>query len=100
MLKGEQMEIAITKISPNGQIVIPSNIRKEAGIGSSSKFIIVNEGKNILLKHLNEEALNEEIEFIRMIARAEQQIKEGKVIVADTKMSNSEILKLLKKKKK
>jgi AbrB family looped-hinge helix DNA binding protein len=100
MLKGEKMEIAITKMSPNGQIVIPSNIRKEAGIGSSSKFIIVNEGKNILLKHLNEEALNEEIEFIRMIARAEQQIREGRVIVADTKMSNSEILKLLKKKKK
>ena len=92
------MEVAITTMSQNGQIVIPSGIRKEAGLKPLSKFIIINEGKNILLRHLNEEALKEEMEFMRSLARAEEDIKTGRVIVADTKMSTKMILKLLKKK--
>jgi len=46
------MEVAITKISQNGQVVIPSEIRKDAGIKPSTKFIVFSENGNILLKQI------------------------------------------------
>jgi AbrB family looped-hinge helix DNA binding protein len=94
------MEVAITTMSQNGQIVIPSGIRKEAGLKPSSKFMIINEGKDIILRHLNEQALKEEIEFLRSISRGMADIKAGRYTVADTNMSKKEILALLEKKKK
>ena len=37
------MEVAITKISRNGQVVISSGVRKDAGIKPSTQFIVFNE---------------------------------------------------------
>lgn len=89
------MEIAITKISKNGQIVIPSEIRKEAGIKPSTKFIVFNENGNILLKKLKKEALLKDMQLINSIQKSEDEIEKGKYVKADTNMSEEEIDDLL-----
>ncbi|MBI2673168.1 AbrB/MazE/SpoVT family DNA-binding domain-containing protein [Candidatus Woesearchaeota archaeon] len=89
------MEIAITKISENGQVVIPSEIRKDAGIKPSAKFIVFNEGGNIMLKQIKKEALRDDMLLIEKIRRSEEQIREGKFVKADIAMSDEEIDDLL-----
>ena len=89
------MEISITKISENGQVVIPSEIRKDAGIKPSTKFIVFNEGGNIMLKQINKEALKEDMLLIEKIKKSEEQIKEGKFVKADTSMDDEKIDDLL-----
>lgn len=89
------MEVSITKISQNGQVVIPSEIRKDANIKPSTKFIVFNEGGNIMLKQIKQEALKEDMILIETIKKSEEQIKEGKFIKADIKMNDEEIDDLL-----
>ena len=89
------MEVAITKISENGQVVIPAEIRKDAGIKPATKFIVFNEGGNIMLKQIKKEALREDMLLIEKIRRSEEQIREGKIVKADTTMSDEEIDDLL-----
>lgn len=89
------MEVAITKISKNGQVVIPAEIRKDAGIKPSTKFMVFNEGGNIMLKQIKKEALRDDMLLIEKIGRSEDQIREGKFIKADNFMSDEEIDDLL-----
>lgn len=89
------MEIALTKISQNGQVVIPSEIRRDAGIKPSTQFLVFNEDGNILLKQIKKESLKSDMLLIDKIRRSEDEIKNGKLIKADTKMSDEEIDNLL-----
>lgn len=89
------MEVAITKLSENGQVVIPAEIRKDAGIRPSTKFLVFNEGGNILLKIIRKEALAKDMHLLEMIERSEEQIKAGRFTKADTSMSDEEIDDLL-----
>lgn len=89
------MEISLTKLSPNGQVVIPSEIRKEAGLKPSTKFIVFNEGGNILLKQIRTETLRKDIELLKRIQMTEEQIATGKTVKANTNMSDEEIDDLL-----
>jgi len=65
------MEISLTKLSPNGQVVIPSEIRKEAGLKPSTKFLVFNEGGNILLKQIKIQNLKKDIELIERIQKCQ-----------------------------
>lgn len=85
------MEVSITKLSENGQVVIPAEIRRDARIKPSTKFLVFNEGGNILLKVLNKETLARDIHLLDMIERSEAQIKAGKPVKADTSMTAEEI---------
>jgi len=89
------MEVAITKMSENGQIVIPAEIRRDAGIKPLSKFIVFNKGGNILLRQIKKEELIKDIKLIEKIQKSEEQIKKGKVVKVDSKMSDEEIDSLL-----
>jgi AbrB family looped-hinge helix DNA binding protein len=89
------MEVSITKMSENGQVVIPSEIRKDAGIKASTKFIVFNEDGNIMLKQIKKEALRDDIKLIQNIRKSEKQIKKGKFVKADTSMSAEKIDDLL-----
>lgn len=89
------MEVSLTKLSENGQVVIPAEIRKDAGIKPSTKFLVFNEGGNILLKMIRKETLARDIRLIESIEKSEEQIKERKVVKADTSMSDEEIDDLL-----
>ncbi len=89
------MEVAITKLSENGQVVIPAEVRRDAGLIPSTKFIVFNEGGNILLKVIKKETLAKDIHLIEAIERSEEDIKKGKFVKADTSMSDEEIDDLL-----
>ncbi len=78
------MEVAITKISENGQVVIPAEIRKDADIKPSTKFIV-----------FNKEALREDMLLIEKIRKSEEQIKNGKFVKVDTSMDDEKIDDLL-----
>jgi len=89
------MEISITKMSENGQVVIPAEVRKDAGLKPSTKFIVFNEGGNILLKTIKKESLLRDMKLMEAIERSEEQIKQGKFVKADTSMDEEEIDDLL-----
>jgi AbrB family looped-hinge helix DNA binding protein len=89
------MDVAITKMSENGQVVIPAGVRKDAGVGPSTKFLVFNHGGNILLKQMRKDSLAKDIELIESINNSEDQIRKGKVIKANTKMADGEIDDLL-----
>jgi AbrB family looped-hinge helix DNA binding protein len=89
------MEIALTKMSQNGQVVIPAEVRKDAGIKPSTKFIVFNEDGNIMLKQIKSEALKEDMILIDKIKRSEEDVKKGKFVKADSSMSDEKIDDLL-----
>jgi len=89
------MEVAITKISKNGQVVIPAEVRKDAGIKPSTKFLVFNEGGNILLKVIRKETLAKDMHLLERIEKSEEQIKAGKSVKAGTAMNDEDIDDLL-----
>ena len=89
------MEVSITKLSENGQVVIPAEIRKDAGIKPSTKFLVFNEGGNILLKMIRKETLARDIHLIEAIERSEEQISSSKAVKVDASMGDEEIDDLL-----
>ena len=89
------MEVAITKISQNGQVVIPSGIRKDADIKPLTQFLVFNEDGNILLKRINKESLRNDMQLIEKIKKSEEDIKKGKVVRADIQSNDKEIDDLL-----
>ncbi len=89
------MEVALTKMSENGQVVIPAEVRKDAGIKPSTKFLVFNKGGNIMLKMIQKEKLERDMELFEKIKRSEEQIKAGKYTKADTRMGDEEIDDLL-----
>ena len=89
------MEVAITKMSQNGQVVIPVEVRKDAGIDASTKFIVFNQDGNIMLKQIRKEALSKDLELLKKIRKSEESISKGKYVAADTDMSDEEIDDLL-----
>ncbi|MBI4148748.1 AbrB/MazE/SpoVT family DNA-binding domain-containing protein [Candidatus Woesearchaeota archaeon] len=89
------MEVSITKMSENGQVVIPAEIRRDAGIEPSTKFLVFNERGNILLKVIRKESLAQDMHMLEVIERSEQQIKAGKFVKVDSSMSDQEIDELL-----
>jgi antitoxin PrlF len=42
--------VEIASLSSKGQIVIPNSIRNELKVGTGSKFAVISDGRNILLK--------------------------------------------------
>ncbi len=89
------MEISITKLSENGQIVIPAEIRRDAKLKPFTKFLVFNEGGNILLKMIKKETLTKDLHLIDTIKKSETQISNGEFIKAKTSMSDEEIDDLL-----
>jgi len=89
------MEVSITRMSENGQVVIPAEIRKDAGIEPRTKFLVFNADGDILLKPINNKALRAEMDLARDIEEGERDIREGRFVVADTKMSVKQIRKIL-----
>ena len=62
-----KMELALTKISKNGQIVIPSEIRKDARIKPATKFLVFNKKGTIVLKQLSKKDLLDEIRLVKEV---------------------------------
>lgn len=87
------MEIAITKMSSKGQVVIPAEMR--VGIGQGEKLVILrNEGQLIMKKASDmDKSLKEELEFARRTEDAWKRYGKGKFKSA----SADDFLKVLSK---
>ncbi len=58
------MEVAITKMSANGQVVISSDIRKALGLSPGDKFLVIGEEEGIVLRSLKKEDIKQEMEEV------------------------------------
>jgi len=72
------MEVAITKISSKGQIVIPSHMRKDIVVGD--EFLIIKEGDKLVMKKISEltKQLEEELLFAKRVEKAWKAYEKGK----------------------
>jgi len=77
------MDVAITRMSSKGQVVIPVEMRK--GIGEGEKLLIMQNKNQIILKKASEldENVVDDIEFARKTEEAWKNIEEGKGIEMD-----------------
>lgn len=58
-------EIATTKMSSKGQVVIPEGIRKRLGLESGSQFVVVGERDTVILKTISPPKMEEFNELVR-----------------------------------
>ena len=72
------MDVAITKISSKGQIVIPSKMRN--GITPGDQFLIIKENNKFILKKIDDltKVLQNEIEFAHRVENAWISHEKGK----------------------
>lgn len=74
--------IATTKMSSKGQIVIPENIRKKLNLKAGSRFVVVGEKDVVILKSISPPSLDE---FDSLIAKARKQGKQAGIKESDIK---------------
>ena len=77
------MDIAITKMSSKGQIVIPAEMR--ADISEGDKLLIIQSDNQLIMKKASDLDKNmaEDIEFARKTEEALKRIEAGKSIKMD-----------------
>jgi AbrB family looped-hinge helix DNA binding protein len=66
--------LATTKMSSRGQVVIPEDIRKRLKIGAGSRFVVVGQDDVIILKAIEPPSLNE---FNGLIKKVRQEAKKA-----------------------
>jgi AbrB family looped-hinge helix DNA binding protein len=77
------MDVAITKISSKGQVVIPSEMRK--GLHEGDKLLIIHNNDQLIMKKASnlDKTLKEDLEFAKKTEEALKRIEEGKGIKMD-----------------
>lgn len=77
---GDIMEVAITRMSSRGQVVIPAEMREDMQEGD--KLIIIKNNHQLIMKKADklDENFEEDIEFARRTEEALKRIEEGKGI--------------------
>jgi AbrB family looped-hinge helix DNA binding protein len=87
------MNVAITKMSSKGQVVIPSEMRK--GIREGDKLLIIKNNGQLIMKKTKDldENLKEDLEFAKRTEKAWQEYEKG----IFKKMSAKDFLKELDK---
>ena len=76
----------ITSLSSKGQVVIPSNLRKELGIIPGGKLVIFTDGSNLLLKPVQSPKL----------ANFQKLIKESRAFAKKNNLKKSDVKKIIK----
>jgi AbrB family looped-hinge helix DNA binding protein len=72
--------VATTKMSSKGQVVIPEDIRKQLRLKAGSQFVVVGRDDVVILKALAPPAREE---FDRLITAARKQAKQAKMKRSD-----------------
>jgi len=87
------MDIAITKMSSKGQVVIPAEMRKDVKEGE--KLILIKDNGKFIMKKADklDENLKEDLEFAKRTEEALKRIEAGKGI----KMDFDDFIKKMKK---
>jgi bifunctional DNA-binding transcriptional regulator/antitoxin component of YhaV-PrlF toxin-antitoxin module len=85
------MGLYLTKMSPNGQIVLPAEMRRKYRVKPSAQFIVVRKGDGFYLNPVSEEEVLRELEVMELIDEGEKAIDEGRYLKVDSSMSAEEI---------
>jgi len=87
------MDIALTKMSSKGQVVIPAEMREN--IEEGDKLLIIKSDEQLILKKASDlnKNLKEDIEFARRTEEALNRIEKGKGV----KMDFDDFIKEMKK---
>ena len=72
--------IATTKMSSKGQVVIPENIRKKLNLKAGAQFVVLGENDIVILKSISPPSLDE---FDSLIAKARKQGKQAGIKKSD-----------------
>jgi len=75
-------DIATTKLSSKGQVVIPENIRKKLKLKPGTRFIVIGENDVIILKNIYRPIMDE---FEELIFKARKSAKESGLKSKDIK---------------
>lgn len=67
-------DIATTRLSTKGQVVIPESIREQLHLESGTQFIVVADGDVVVLKAISTPSMSE---FAPIIAKARKQAAEA-----------------------
>ncbi len=73
-----KMDIAITKLSSKGQVIIPKSLRE--GLKEGEEFLVIKEKNSIILKKisdLKEKILIEDMKFLKKVDSAWEEYKKG-----------------------
>ena len=62
-------EVATTKMSSRGQVVIPEEVRERLGLEQGAQFVVVGEGDTVVLKAIRAPSMKD---FDRLIAEAQK----------------------------
>ena len=52
------MTVAFSRMSRNGQVVVPADVRRSAGVSAGAKFLVFDRGGSIVLQPIDERALS------------------------------------------
>lgn len=67
-------DVATTKMSSKGQIVIPEDIRKKLGLQPGSQFVVIGEDDTVILKMITAPDMSQ---FDELISRARTQARKA-----------------------
>ena len=80
-------ELATTRMSSKGQVVIPESIRKRLGLEAGSQFVVVAGKDAVILKTISPPSLDE---FDTLIRKARRQAREAGMKRSDIKKAVAE----------
>jgi len=74
--------IATTKLSSKGQIVIPEKVRKELGLEPGAQFVVMGEGDVVILKKIE---APDRREFLALVRKVRGQARQAGMKRSDVK---------------
>ena len=81
-------DLATTKMSSKGQVVIPEEIRKRLGLKSGSQFVVVGDKDVVILKAISSPSLRD---FDRLIAEARKNARLAEMKRSDIKKTIAQV---------
>ena len=87
------MDVAITRMSSKGQVVIPAEMRK--GLSEGDKLLIIQKDDRLIMKKASrlDENLSEDLEFAKRTEEALKRYEKGKFKIMDSETFLSELEK-------
>lgn len=89
-------QVATTKMSSRGQVVIPESIRELLSIHTGTQFIVIGQGDTIVLKSISPPPVSK---FKGLLAKAEKAAKESGLKKTDVDTAIAQSRKAQKRKK-
>jgi AbrB family looped-hinge helix DNA binding protein len=81
-------EVATTKMSSRGQVVIPEEVRERLGLEQGAQFVVVGEGDTVVLKAIRPPTMKD---FERLIGDARKAAKRAGLQKSDIERAIREV---------